>query len=154
LSAPSQVSFEWKGLSGLMAADWQFTSGETMEMPWARWASPHYGPEEAWTTSFILHCMLLPNTERLDFDAWLKGALVDSEKAFRTSVREQFAGFAAMRSAPVPGFDHLDTLLYVYADRRIYQFRISGLAAEQRWGESQPLSDLLAALRIDHPEAP
>jgi hypothetical protein len=152
VSAPSLVSFEWHGLSGLMAADWQFTSGETMGMPWARWASPHIGPEEAWTTRFILHCMVLPNTERLDFDAWLKGGLVDSEKAFRSSIREQFAELDAMRSAPVPGFDHLDTLLYVYAHNRVYQFRISGLAAEQRWTEAQPLSDLLATLRIDESE--
>ena len=76
---------------------------------------------------------------------------MDSEKAFRTNSREVFAGCEAMRSAPVHGFDHLDTLLFV-ADatvHRIYQFRISGLAAEQRWSESRPLTEMLASLRFD-----
>lgn len=153
MSAPSLVSFEWEGLAGMVADDWQFTSGITHEFPWARWASPHIGPEEAWTTRYVVHCVVHPNREKLEFDRWLERDLVDSEKAFRAARREVFAGREALRSAPVPGFDHLDTLLFVEGNARVYQLRIAGLAAEARWGDSRPLSDLLGSLRIEQ-EAP
>ena len=148
MSAPSMVSFSWNGIEGMFPDDWHFSSGITQDFPWARWVSPELGPE-AWPMRFVLHCLIHPNREHTPFEDWLKRDLVDSEKAYRAPRREVFAGRDALRSAPVSGFEHLDTLLFVEGDTCIYQFRITGLAAERHWGDSRPLSDLLSTLRIE-----
>ena len=153
MSVPTLQYFDWNGLEGQFADDWQFTNGIAQDFPWARWTSPELGPE-AWPMRFVLHCVLHPNREQLPFDTWLQRDLVDSEKAFRAPRREMFAGREALRSAPVAGFDHLDSLLFVDGNKCVYQFRITGLAAELHWGEPRPLSDLLASLRIKGPDEP
>ena len=153
MSVPTLQYFDWNGLEGQFADDWQFTHGVAQAFPWARWTSPELGPE-AWPMRFVLHCVVHANPEQLGFDTWLQRDLVDSEKAFRAARRETFAGREALRSAPVPGFDHLDSLLFVHGDQCVYQFRITGLAAEQHWGDIRPLSDLLASLHVKTSDAP
>ena len=142
--------FEWHGLAGEYADDWRFTEGMTQEFPWARWTSPRYGQEEAWTVRYVLNCVLHPNPDGVPFDSWIKRDILDSERQFRVSVRETFHERAALRSAPIPGWENLDTLLFVEGNNCIYQFRIGGLEAERRHGGDQPLTALLNSLRI-HP---
>jgi hypothetical protein len=144
--------FEWEGLSGEFADNWHFTQGVSHEFPWARWTSPIFGVEEAWTFRFVLNCLVHPNPLNVPFDTWLNRDLLDAEKQFRASRRESFAGRAALRSAPVAGWENLDTLLFVEGNLRVYQFRIAGLEAETRTLDKS-LSALISSLRIDSAES-
>jgi hypothetical protein len=143
--------FDWEGLSGEFADNWHFTQGVSQEFPWARWTSPIFGVEEAWTYRFVLNCVVHPNPQQVPFDTWLDRDILDTEKQFRASRRETFAGQAALRSAPVPGWENLDTLLFVEGHRRVYQFRIAGLEAETRTIDKS-LTALISSLRIDPAE--
>jgi hypothetical protein len=143
--------FDWEGLSGEFADNWHFIQGVSHDVPWARWTSPIFGVEEAWTFRFVLNCLVHPNPQGEPFDTWLNRDLLDAEKQFRTSRRETFAGRAALRSAPVPGWENLDTLLFVEGDLRVYEFRIAGLEAETRTIDKS-LSALLSSLRIGSAE--
>jgi hypothetical protein len=143
--------FNWEGLSGEYAESWRFTHGVTHEFPWARWTSPMFGEEEAWTFRFVLNCLVHPNPENIPFDVWLNRDLLDAEKQFRVSARETFAGHAALRSAPVRGWENLDTLLFVEGYGRVYQLRIAGLEAETRTLDKS-LTALISSLRIDSAE--
>lgn len=143
--------FSWEGLSGEHAEDWRFTQGVTHEFPWARWISPLFGQEEAWTVRFVLNCLVHPNPENIPFDTWLNRDLLDAERQFRAAARDTFAGHAALRSAPVAGWENLDTLLFVEGNRRVYQFRIAGLEAEKHYLDKS-LTALLTSIRIESAE--
>jgi hypothetical protein len=147
-SADNLQRFSWEGLSGEHADDWRFTQGVTHEFPWARWTSPLFGAEEAWTFRFVLNCLVHPNPQNIPFDQWLNRDLLDTERQFRASARETFAGHDALRSAPVPGWENLDTLIFVEGTGRVYQMRIAGLEAEKH-NTDKSLTALLASLRID-----
>ena len=110
-----------------------------------------FGEEEAWTYRFVLNCLVHPNPQNIPFDTWLNRDLLDTEKQFRASSREIFAGQEALRSAPVPGWENLDTLLFVNGYRRVYQLRIAGLAAETRTFDKS-LTALISSLRIEPEE--
>ena len=140
--------FTWEGLSGEFDDRWRFTQGLTHEFPWARWTSPLFGQEEAWTFRFVLNVLVHPNPYRVAFDTWLNRDLLDTERQFRSMARETFAGRAALRSAPVAGWENLDTLLFVEGDARVYQIRIAGLEAEKR-SSDKSLTALLTSLRIE-----
>ena len=110
-----------------------------------------FGEEEAWTYRFVLKCLVHPNLQNVPFETWLKRDLVDTEQQFRAATHEQFAGRNALRSAPVPGWANLDTLLFVEGIGRIYQLRIAGLEAETR-SNDKSLTALIQSLRIDSAE--
>ncbi|MGQ0814963.1 MAG: hypothetical protein ACT4O1_10920 [Gemmatimonadota bacterium] len=135
-------------MSGEYADDWRFTEGATHEFRWGRWTSPRYGSEEAWTFRYTLNCVVHLNPDRVPFDTWIKRDILDSERQFRVSVRETFAGRAALRSSPIPGWENLDTLLFVEGNGCVYQFRIGGLEAERRSGGDMSLTALLSSLQI------